>query len=201
MVATAPNGYAPFVFGNRYTWVEAEEDSGIEGFRAEVRVNLPNGELRAFLDAVAHLDRKRAELLFEQTFDLTQLDKERRQITIDGDREALTANLTATEAVRDRANERMTALDRETWGLIAPHVRDWNAYHVGPDGTPVKSPPPAEDPETSFELIETSMITWLISTISTAYRSGKGLKPPSTKPPALLEPMPEPSSGPQVVGE
>lgn len=200
MTESSPNGHTRFVFGNRYLWVEADEASGIDGFRAEVRCNLPNGELRAFLDQIAHMDRKRADVFYEQVFELKRLDEERRDIIREGDRAQLDANLAAAETVREQMNGKLSALDRETWGLVAPLVRDWNAYYEE-DGKVLKTPPPADDPAKTFDLTEGPVITWLIETISTAYRSGKGVRPPSRKPGDSLEPLPEQSSGPQMAAE
>lgn len=71
VVSFAPNGAAPFAVNARYRWEDCDEP-GYEGFRAEIRVNLTNGERRAFV-------RRLDEILAYSAAWLTAPDAERDQ--------------------------------------------------------------------------------------------------------------------------
>lgn len=81
------------------------------------------------------------------------------------------------------------APDVETFPVIAPWIRAWNAYDAGDDGEPVPIPPPSVAGADALGQIESAMSSWLFTQILIGYRGGKGSK--SSR---------EASAGPQVPG-
>ena len=190
----------PFVFRDRYEWVEAPEDTGFGGFAAEVRVNLPNGEMRAFLDEIRDIEMARIAVFSVHEAEQRKLLGKRDAMAVD-DLKGREANLKDYEVMLRRHMDERHAIDVRTYDLVAPHIRDWNAYESVDGGEAVKILPPVVGGAASFDAIDNAMTAWLVGTVATAYRTGKGVRRSSLLPADTPEPSPEQSSGPQVVSE
>lgn len=194
--------FTPFVPKDRYEWIEGPEGSNFEGFAAEVRVNLLNGEIHEYLDDVREIELERVAMLFRHADEQKAVGAAFTAL-VEGDRDegATTAHLQARGEMLKRHKSETIAIDRKTHGLIAPHIRDWNAYKAVDGAAPTKIPPPQEGGAASFQLIDPAMTEWLVETVATAYRSGKGVAPPSKPPNDSAGPTPELNSGPQMASE
>ncbi len=190
----------PFVFRERYEWVEAPEETGFGGFAAEVRVNLPNGEMRAFLDDIRDIEMDRIAMFTAQDVEQRAIMAERAALPTD-DLKAQTESLQEYNRLLMAHKEARVAIDVRTYDLVAPHIRDWNAYESIDGGKPTKIAPPAIGGAAAFDAIDNAMTQWLVNTVATAYRTGKGVRRSSMLPADTPELTPEPSSGPQVVAE
>lgn len=206
----------PFVFGDRWRWIDAPAMTNgidIEGFAVEVKISLPNGELRAFQDALVDIDQRYVDLNGKFLIDIQHLQDERLKLmerSADGEpylsddtrTERLEKNSDAVKKLRDARTVAEDALMREKFALAAPHIRDWNAYDVLPDGElGEKVEPPRTGGAASLEYINPQMANWAVSTICNAWRLGKSLTPnvmPSSDTVALSQ---APKGGPRVVNE
>jgi hypothetical protein len=161
-----------YIAGQRFVWVECDI-AGYEGFRAEVRQNLRQGERNALREALAAI---------EDIVESVQLQAMERAQDIDA--RVAQDDLTATQQMALRAEQRRLLsqfnldVERELQAqhrLIAPHVRAWNLYAVADDGEPVPVPPPSVAGDEVFDQLDRPLIAWLIRELLMAYRGGKGL--------------------------
>lgn len=62
----------------------------------------------------------------------------------------------------------------ELWGVLAPHVRAWNALGIDPTtGEAVPVPPPAEAGPDAFRAIDAALTVWLATQLRTAHLGGQ----------------------------
>lgn len=166
-----------FILAERFVRVDAPADSAFAGFWAEVRQNLSNGERRLLIE---HLDTLQAETeatarpLLEES---TALGEAAKAGSLEP--ESVRVAVATIEANTTEINRLAAAMHQRANELIAPHVRDWNVYQPGEDGTPVKVAPPAEAGPAAFDAITDEMALWLRASLLAAYRSGKGVTTPS----------------------
>lgn len=185
-----------FVSNARYVWVECDVP-GYEGFRAEVRQNLTQGERTALREQLAEIEERIDEVQETSMRDAQDLDEQ-----------AQAPNLTAADHMRLRVEQRKMldrfnrAVEDETQRqheLIAPHIRAWNLYRSVDGGEPQPIAAPATAGVAVFEDLDRPLIQWLVREVLMAYRGGKGLSVGSTKSSEQPAPTPEPTRvGPQV---
>ena len=80
-----------------------------------------------------------------------------------------------------------------TWELVGPWVRAWNAYAADDGGEPYPLPPPCED-WSVLEKITGPMATWLTVQVALAPLGGK--VPSGSSAPSADEPPPSPAATP-----
>ena len=172
-----------FILTDRYVRVDAPDDSEFAGFWCDVRQNLSNGDRRILIDRLDELgaaasdeieaSRQLADAIRAQLVDGVPPDEQRALIRQLGEMTDRMETL-ADQAVRDQ------------WALVAPYVRDWNAYQGDP---PERIPPPAEGGVESMDAVTRDMSNWIVREVLQAYRSGKGVTKRSTPPGASGLPM------------
>lgn len=186
-----------YISGHKFVWVECDLP-GYEGFKAEVRLNLQQGERKALRDALAEI---------EDNMEALEVAAMERAFSVDERRED--GKLTPTEALALRVEQRQiqteyaAGLERELarqYELIAPHIRAWNLYTMGGDGVPVAVPAPAVGGVAVFDDLERPLVSWLIRELLLAYRGGKGLSASAKTSDVQQAHMEEPThAGPQVI--
>jgi len=186
-----------YVSGERFIWVECEEP-GYEGFRAEVRQNLTQGERTLLRERLASI---------EDIIEAIQLDSMAKAEELD---ERTTGSKPSpAEQMRIKAEQRKLLAEfnadveremLEQHRLIAPYVRAWNLFRVGEDGEPVAVPAPRDGGDDVFNQLERPLVSWLIYELLVAYRGGKGLSASVTTSDEQQAPTDEQTHvGPQVI--
>ena len=168
-----------FILSERYLRVEAPEDSGFAGFWCEVRQNLSNGDRRLLIERLDEIAGNAQEQIVACQSEAAAIQ------------EALKAGVPADEqrvqiARLNQLADQMDKLAEQSrvsrWALVAPHIRDWNAYTSDGDEEPVKVEPPAKAGPDSLDAVTRDMADWITNELLMAYRSGKGVlnrsKPP-----------------------
>lgn len=186
----------PFIARDRYVWVECELP-GYEGFRAEVRQNLTQGERTTLRERLAELEEQMADLQLGHMERAREIDERRAVATTPVE------SMRESAATRDLLAEFSVEVERRLLQqneLIAPHVRAWNLFLPGADGEPEPVPAPQVAGPGVFDELDRPLVGWLISEVLMAYRGGKGLSAGSTRSAEQPAPGPEPTSdGPQVI--
>lgn len=186
-----------YVAGERYVWVECEEP-GYEGFRAEVRQNLTQGERTLLRERLAAIE-DRIEVIQLASMDKAQELDERTAGTKPGPAEQMHIRAEQRKLLAEfNADVEREMLEQHR--LIAPYVRAWNLYRVGEDGEPVAVPAPRDGGDDVFDLLERPLVSWLIYELLVAYRGGKGLSASVTTSDEQQAPTDEQTHvGPQVI--
>lgn len=209
----ASGGFAPYVFRERYTWIEAREDSDLSGVAIEARTNLVHGELKQFLEDIAAIEEEREraterhrdafEAIRQERNELSKTKTEEevgegksRLATPEERRKIIELNA-KMQSIVNEVDEMNEQLDRKTWAIVSPYIRNWNVWvPVGEDKyEPV--PPPSVDSEAAYNAINPAMLAWIILTVAVAYKSGKGLNLPSTNQNGTVPQKPERKTGKQ----
>lgn len=186
--------FTPFVVEAIYTWIECDLPK-YPGFKIEVRMNLKNRERKKLNDLLNDI-QERAERIAENfKHDLDALEAERVTAHEAGD----TATLSGIAERRGqlvvdsgRAHDENALRISEA---IAPYVRAWNlAIHDTETGEFESIPPPATAGVEAFDDLDQTCINWIVATLMSAYRGGKGLSGssltldgPDAPPPASSE--------------
>lgn len=186
----------PFVSNARYVWVECDVP-GYEGFRAEVRQNLTQGERTTLREQLAEIEERIDEVQQASMADAQALDEEAKANDLtSADHMCLRIE---QRKMLDRFNRSVEAETLRQHELIAPHVRAWNLYRSVDGGDPEPVPAPATGGVAVFEDLDRPLMQWLVREVLMAYRGGKGLSVGLTKSSEQPAPTPEPTrEGPQV---
>lgn len=186
-----------YISGHKWVWVECELP-GYEGFKAEVRLNLQQGERRELREQLAAI---------EDAMEALEVAAMEKAFNIDERRD--NKSLTPTEALALKVEQRqiqseyaagLEAEQAKQFQLIAPHIRAWNLFTMGGDGVPVAVPAPADGGAAVFDDLERPLVSWLIRELLLAYRGGKGLSASVNKSGEQQAPTEEPThAGPQVI--
>ncbi len=187
----------PFIARERYVTVECDLP-GYEGFSADVRQNLTQGERTALRERLAELEEGLAAVQVSHLERAAEIDRRR------GEAEDPLALMRAQAGTRDLVAGYAAAVEetlRAQHALLAPHVRAWNLHLPGADGNPEPVPAPATAGPVVFDELDRPLVAWLVGEVLMAYRGGKGLSAGSTRSGAPQEPGPAPMpAGPQVIG-
>ena len=193
-----------FIVRERYVWVECDLP-GYEGFRAEVRQNLTQGERTILRERLADLEEQLAGLQETHLERAAEIDRRR------GEADDPLLAVRAQAETRDLMASYGAAVEerlRSQHALLAPHVRAWNLFVPGADGVPEPTPTPEPVPVPApasagaavFDELDRPLVAWLIGEVLMAYRGGKGLSAGSTRSGAPPAPGHEPTpAGPQVI--
>lgn len=168
-----------FILSERYIRVDAPADSGFAGFWCEVRQNLSNGERKVLIERMDEIaESATAQITASQAEAATIQDALKTGLPADEQRSRLARMSQLIEQMETLADASRLA----RWALVAPYVRDWNAYTSEGDENPVKVEPPAVAGAASLDEITRDMADWITNEVLQAYRSGKGVlnrsKPP-----------------------
>jgi len=61
----------------------------------------------------------------------------------------------------------------DLWALMAPHVREWNALGLDPDGNAAPVPAPAEAGPDAFRAIDAGLTLWLLTQLREVHLGGE----------------------------
>lgn len=202
----------PFVFGDRWTWVAAPPVSDgfdIEGFEIEVRVSLSNADVKAFQESLVDIDSRLVDHGSRFFFDLDVLQAERKKLfdpenklsPTERDKQ-IERNREAVTALRRQFNKDQRAIMVEKYEMVAPHIRDWNAYVPADNELGYeKVAPPIKGGAASLEAIDPNMANWAANRICDAWRLGKSITGTLRPSESTLELSQERKGGPKVVSE
>lgn len=180
-----------FILSKRYIRVDAPADSEFAGFWCEVRQNLSNGERKVLIERLDDIAASAADQIAASQAEGAEIQAALKAgLPIDEQR----AQITRINQLADQMDKLADAARIARWGLVAPHVRDWNAYTSEGDETPAKVEPPATAGVASLDEITRAMADWMTGEVLQAYRSGKGVLNRS-KPPGGSE---QPTGGPKA---
>jgi len=186
----------PYIARERHVRVECDLP-GYEGFCAEVRQNLTQGERTVLRERLADIEEDLAAIQVEHLERAADID--RRLVEADDPLAAVRAQADTRDLVAGYSaavEERL----RAQHALLAPHVRAWNLHLPGADGAPEPVPAPAAAGPAVFDELDRPLVAWLIGEVLMAYRGGKGLSAGSPRSGASPAPGPEPTpAGPQVI--
>jgi hypothetical protein len=182
----------PFVFKDRYVTVVCDLPD-YEGFQAEIRKNLTNGELRDLRAELKAIEDEVTAVSEHYQAITDELAKARKQLD-PGDVAGRHAN---TEAATQNLIEQFSVtlpIAEKRKALIVPYVRSWNLYDTSDDDNPVPIPPPQEAGVAAFDGIDNTLAGWLVNTVLTAYQGGRGFRSGSEKSDGAAEPTNEQSA-------
>lgn len=172
----------PFVVAERWTWVDCDLE-GYEGFRAEVRLNLTNGERQRLQLLLTDVDEKRQEIATRRQ---AKIDALRAAKDLEGaDPIALGQQLADELEATVAEHETNTTRIREA---ITPYIRAWNAAEKNDAGEIVDAPAPAVAGLAAFAAVDQVMEGWLVKATLEAYRGGNGFRLSATKQSASGQP-------------
>ena len=168
-----------FILSERYLRVDAPAESGFVGFWCEVRQNLSNGERKALIERLDDIAGNAQEQITAcQSEAATIQDALKAGVPADEQR----AGIARLNQLADQMDKLADTARIQRWSLVAPHIRDWNAYTSTGDEEPQKVEPPAKAGPDSLDAVTRDMADWITNELLMAYRSGKGVlnrsKPP-----------------------
>lgn len=160
----------------RYVRIDAPEDSGFPGFWCEVRQNLSNGDRKRLVEAIDDAIQPAIDEIEASKAENRGYSAELKEGAAP---ERQTAILKRLSEMSDRMDALAEQMDETRWRLVAPYVRDWNAFEGDP---PERIPPPQMGGVDSMNAVTRDMANWIAGEVLQAYRSGKGVlnrsKPP-----------------------
>jgi hypothetical protein len=163
-----------FILAERYIRVDAPDDSGFAGFWCEVRQNLSNGERRLLIERLDELGAQAVDRI--EASRTEQIAAQLKEGATPEEQRAMVKRM-------NELTEQMNAVADESrvqrWSLVAPHIRDWNAYEGDP---PQRIDPPQVAGIASLDAVTQGMADWITQELLQAYRSGKGVLNRSTPP-------------------
>lgn len=182
--------FAPFDVEAEYVWIDCDLKN-YEGFKVEVRMNLRNKERKRMNIAIDDINAERERISANVLKRSKELDKKIAAVRDKGTEKAIEA---ASEEKFAFLESTATAYDEnvaKVHKLICPYIRAWNVVERDEAGELVDAPPPMTVGLEAFDAIDQQMTWWLVKTIQSAYRGGKGFSGSSNKPDAPVVPASE----------
>ena len=189
--------FTPFVVEAIYTWIECDLPK-YPGFKIEVRMNLKNRERKKLNDLLNEIQERSERIGENFKHDLDALEAEREAALESGDTETLNGIAERRSDIVIRSGEAHAENAGRIHTAIAPYVRAWNLATSDTETGQVESiPPPAVGGADAFEDLDQTVTNWIVATLMSAYRGGKGLSGsslmldgPDALPPASTETTP-----------